>query len=416
MSDPVPHARLFFVNRYYWPDEQATAQMLADLGTGLVKRGWPVTVIASHDGRAATPLRETRDGVDIVRLPVARSGRHGIAAKARDYLSFALASRRALRASLRAGDQLIAMTDPPALAPIAAAAARRARAGLVHWIQDIHPEISLALSGSRLLAALSRPWSRWRDRAWRNARACVTVGRDLRALILEHGVAPAQVHVIPNWAPEGLAPAADAAIGLRDQWGVTEKFIIGYAGNLGRVHALEPILGAAGLLPTDSRFVYLMVGDGPQRPALEAAVRQQRLANVQFLPAQPRLRLAGALSAIDLHLVTLRAGCERCVFPSKLYGIAAVGRPVAFLGPAQCEVAEIIRGQGFGVIVSPDEPAELAAAAHALRDEAGRRQAMAQAAAAWSRATGGLPAALDAWEDRLGTGQLPLAVESPPRP
>ena len=181
ISDPA-RPRVVFVNRFYWPDELATAQLLTDLAEGLAAHGGQVVVITSHDGTASMPDREARHGVEIVRVRSTRWGHRGMAAKAADYLTFALAGRRALRAWVRPGDWLVAMTDPPSLAPIAASVARRANARLVHWLQDIHPEISLALSDSRLLAALSGPWMRWRDAAWRSAHASVAISRDMAGL------------------------------------------------------------------------------------------------------------------------------------------------------------------------------------------------------------------------------------------
>ena len=208
MTNDPSHPRVVFVNRYYWPDELATAQLLTDLAEGLAAHGGQVVVIASHDGTASMPDREARRGVEIVRVRSTRWGRRGMAAKAADYLTFALAARRALRAWVRPGDWLVAMTDPPSLAPIAASVARRANARLVHWLQDIHPEIGLALSDSRLLAALSGPWMRWRDAAWRSAYACIAISRDMAGLVSERGISPEHLRVIPNWAPGGetLAP------------------------------------------------------------------------------------------------------------------------------------------------------------------------------------------------------------------
>ncbi len=401
-SDP-PRPRVVFVNRYYWPDELATAQLLTDLAEGLAAHGGQVVVIASHDGTAGMPDRETRHGVEIVRVRSTRWGRRGLAAKAADYVTFALAARRALRARVRPGDWLVAMTDPPALAPIAASVARRANARLVHWLQDIHPEISLALSGSRLLAALSGPWMRWRDAAWRSAHTCVAISRDMAGLVGERGISPEHRRVIPNWAPGGdaLAPVPADQNPLRQEWGLAGKFVVAYSGNLGRVHALEPVLAAAAQLRDEPGLMFLFVGDGPRRAALENEARKLNLTNVRFLPPQPRVRLAESLSAGDVHLVTLRPGCERCVFPSKLYGILAVARPILFVGPPACELAEAVRRTGAGLTVDINEPQALAASLRELRANAGRRDAMAQAAARWARATGGLPAALDAWMELL---------------
>ena len=408
ISDPT-RPRVVFVNRYYWPDELATAQLLTDLAEGLAAHGGQVVVIASHDGTASMPDREARHGVEIVRVRSTRWGHRGMAAKAADYLTFAFAARRALRARVRPGDWLVAMTDPPALAPIAASVARRADARLVHWLQDIHPEISLALSGSRLLAALSGPWMRWRDAAWQSAHACVAISRDMAGLVGEHGISPEHLRVIPDWAPGGetLTPVPPAQNELRHAWGVADKFVVAYSGNLGRVHALESVLAAAALLRNERDLVFLFIGNGPRRPALEAAARAEGLTNVRFLPPQPRSRLAESLSVGDVHLVTLLTGCERCVFPSKLYGILAVARPVVFVGSPQCELAQSVRQHGAGLVIPPDDPAALAAALCDLRAVAERRNAMAEAAARWAHETGGLPAALAAWTKLLEVNLAP---------
>ena len=399
MNSHRPGSRVVFVNRYYWPEEPATAQLLTDLAEGLATRGWQTRVITSHDGSRATPQREQRHGVEITRIRATRWGRRGITAKAFDYLTFSLAARHALRRQVEAGDWLVAMTDPPSLALIAATVARRAQARLVHWVQDIHPEIDLALSPNRLLAALARRWMPRRDTAWQTAEACVAISRDMASLIAEHGVPAGRLQTIPNWAPGDIAPIfpAPGPNVLRGEWGVTDQFVVAYSGNLGRVHALEPVLGAAALLRADPGLVFLLIGDGPRRRALGEEARARGLGNVRFLPSQPRARLAESLSAADVHLVTLRAGCERLVFPSKLYGIAAVGRPVAYLGPLQCEVAETIRRGDFGVTVGDHDSVGLADALRRLKDDPPRLTALGEAAARWSRATGGLRAALEAW-------------------
>ncbi|MDD2762339.1 MAG: glycosyltransferase family 4 protein [Opitutaceae bacterium] len=394
---------MVFVNRYYWPDAPATAQLLTDLAEGLAGRGWKVTVIASHDGNAGTPVRESRHGVDVMRVRSLRWGRHDLIAKAGAYFTFTFSARRMLRRHLQANDWLVAMTDPPVLAPIAAAAARRAGARLVHWLQDIHPEIGLALSHSRLLALLSKPWVRRRDAAWQCAQACVAISRDMAALVGQHGLAPKQIRLIPNWASggESLAPVPAEQNPLRRAWGLAGKFVVAYSGNLGRVHALEPVLAAAARLRNEAGLVFLFLGDGPRRPALEAQARAQGLTNVHFLPPQPQARLSESLSVGDVHLVTLQAGCERYVFPSKLYGILAVARPVVFVGPPHCELAEAVRHNGAGLTVDSSDPSALAAAVRDLMNDAPRCAAMGQAARCWSQATGGRRAALEAWETVL---------------
>lgn len=391
-------ARLVFLNRFYWPDEPATGQLLADLAEALAAAGHEVTVVASRPSPQSTAA-ETHRGVRIVRVGSMRSGRRGLAAKAADFATFWCgAVWRALRLA-RPGTTLVALTDPPLLGVGAWFAARLRGARLVHWVQDIYPELAIELAGQRWLRAL-RPL---RDAAWRGAERCVTLGDDMAAVLRRAGVAPARLSVVPNWAPSGLhgEPPRAAA-----------DFVVGYSGNLGRVHDLDPVLDLAERLLPDPRIRFLFTGDGARRPALEAAVARRGLRNVAFRPPAPRAGLGAALAEADLHLVTLLPGCERYVFPSKLYGIAAVGRPVLFIGPRDCEIARVVRDGGFGLAATRDELATLAANLTALVADTPARARMAANALRFAAAHSAT-VAIAHWQRLLTDGLTPVPVSEP---
>ncbi len=389
--------RLFFINRFYWPDEPATAQLLTDLAEALAARGRRVTVITSRP--AGAPARETRRGVQIERVGPRRHPGKGLAAKAANFAVFLAAACWRLARLARGGDAIVALTDPPLIGVGAAVVARARGARLFHWTQDIYPEIALALSGAGWLRLL-RPL---RDAAWRRAEACVTLGRDMAAAFTAAGVPAGRIQVVPNWAPAGVGPADPAAAGaLRRSWGLEGKFVVAYSGNLGRVHDLGPVLAAAELLRGEPEIAFAFIGDGGARPALEAEVRRRGLAQVRFFPAQPRDQLATVLAAGDVHLVTLRADCARLVFPSKLYGIAAVGRPVVFVGPAGCEPARLVTGHGFGWAFASGEMPALAERLRALRAAPAERAAAGAAARRFASESGGPEAAAGAWNRLLG--------------
>src|SRR5258708_15256040 len=47
-----------------------------------------------------------------------------------------------------------------------------------------------------------------------------------------------------------------------------------------------------------------------------------------------------SLTVPDVHLISLLPSLEGLIFPSKFYGAAAAGRPVAFIGPINGEIAD----------------------------------------------------------------------------
>ncbi len=404
--------RIIFVNRFYWPDEPATAQLLTDLAEGLADDGFAITIITSRPSKSPLLETEIRRGVEIIRISGPRLGHRNALLKALDFASFSLGALRRISTLLKPHDILVVMTDPPLLGIPAIHLARRRGARVIHWIQDVYPEIVSAVGGTRF-AHVFRPL---RDHAWRNADACVTLGSDMAAFVASRGVAPQRITLNPNWAPAGLIPLPpSAASDQRTYWGLTGKFVLLYSGNLGRVHDLAPVLAIAEELRAETDIVFLFVGDGAQKPYLQATANERGLTNIKFQPAQPRSLLGKILALADLHLVTLREGCEHFVFPSKLYGIAAVGRPVIFIGPKNCELAHAVIYQSFGSAFTRDAIAAAAGAIRHLRHSPDRCSTMSSAAIQFNARNGGLVHAIATWTTLLN-GLMPLAnsAHTPP--
>jgi glycosyltransferase involved in cell wall biosynthesis len=166
------------------------------------------------------------------------------------------------------------------------------------------------------------------------------------------GVPRERIAVIHNWADGGLIrPIPPDYNPLRHEWGLSDRRVIGYSGNLGRAHDLPAIQRfLAAMSAVDPELVFLFIGGGSGREPLAAWARAHGLCNVIFRPYQLKERLAESLSVPDLHLVSLDPTCEGLIMPSKLYGILAAGRPVICLGDPEGAVAELVRRLGVGVV------------------------------------------------------------------
>lgn len=361
--------KLIVVNRVFWPNEAATAQLLTDLATALVRRGWEVHVVAAGDEATAF------DGVTIHRTGVEPAGRVA------RYLHFLRAARRTLHRLIAPGDIVVLKTDPPLLAVAATALARTRGAHVVQWIQDIYPEVASAHVGGWSAPALAP--LRWaRNRAWRASAHCIPVSDDMAATVRAANVSAARTVALPNWAPQELdAPAsADDVVAVRRDWQADGKFLVAYSGNLGRVHEFTTILDAAALLRDDARIRFAFIGGGPRLAEVRAGVAKRGLTNVDFHPPQPRARLAAALAAPDAHLVTLRSGFERFVAPSKLAGVLAAGRPALFVGPTDSEIAHLLKSGSCGVAVCNGDARALAASISAWSGDASQVAGLAAGA------------------------------------
>jgi len=360
--------RLFFLNRYFYPDHSATSQLLSDLAFHLAASGRHVHVITSQqrydNPGSRLPAKETVNGVHVSRVPTTQFGRSGLLGRGLDYLSFYASAWRLLPTLVKRDDILVAMTDPPLVSIVAMRAAQRRGAHLVNWLQDIYPEVAVQLGVSALRGPIGSGLSYLRDKTLRTAAANVVVGQRMSERISSLGISMDNVHVIHNWSDdEQISPVSNADNPLRREWGLDDKFVVGYSGNLGRAHEFETVLGAGERLRNDPRIVFLFIGGGHRMDELARIVKARGLESTfRCIPYQDRTLLKHSLCVPDIHWISLNPAVEGLIVPSKFYGIAAAGRPIIAITARDGEIARLVQQHRCGLVIEPGQVDALAAA------------------------------------------------------
>jgi glycosyltransferase involved in cell wall biosynthesis len=358
--------RLFFINRYFAPDHSATSQILSQLAFHLAETGSEVHVITSRqlygDPQARLPAQEIVRGVYVRRVSATHFGRSALLGRGIDYLSFYTATWRSLLTLADRGDILIAMTDPPLLSIVAMHAAQRRRAHLVNWLQDIYPEIAIQLGVPLIKGPVNLVLSSLRDASLQAAEVNVVVGERMAKKVLALGVSADRIHVVPNWSDDNqIAPVPPGDNPLRRKWKLENKFVVGYSGNLGRAHEFETVLAAAERLRDNPQIVFVIIGGGHHFEELARRIKDCGLArNFCLQPYQDEAALKYSLSLPDVHWISLRPELEGLIVPSKIYGIAAAGRPIIAITAKDGEIARLVQQYRCGVIVEPGNAVGLA--------------------------------------------------------
>jgi glycosyltransferase involved in cell wall biosynthesis len=242
------------------------------------------------------------------------------------------------------------------------------RLPLVFEVRDLWPESAVALGelkNPRVIALAERL-----ERAcYRRARKIILTTREMKNHLEKHGIPAAKMQVVRNGANPDLFrfdPAARQQI--RDELGLEGKFVVVYAGLIGLAQALPSVLEAADLAQTRASGVhFVLVGDGPKKAELLAQAERRQLANVTFVPAQPRERVPAYLSAADAALIPLVR--ERLIgaLPSKMFDAMACERPI--LLSAEGEALLVLEQEQVGLSVPPEAPERLCEAILTLKQD-----------------------------------------------
>jgi len=354
------------LNQFYAPHRSATAQLLTELAEGLVQRGHRVTVVTSGPrfrstfrGPGSAHIDRDVNGVRVIRIPSTHLGKASLLRRAADYATFYVEALRTLLALPERPDVFLPLTTPPFVAIAAQLAALPARVPVVALVQDLYPDVAVRLGVLAHHGLAHKAFGALAGLSLRGATHLIALSDLMAEHLRAYGVRPGLIDVIPNWAlaelegtatPTSEAPAKRRyGAEARLEYGLGDRFVVMYSGNLGAGHQFETLLAAARRLRSRNDIVFAFVGEGVRKAEVERFVEAEALPNVKVFPLAPLARLAESLGAADLHAITMRDGLEGLVVPSKLYGVLAAERPAMFIGPVRDSVAETIRTADAGM-------------------------------------------------------------------
>jgi glycosyltransferase involved in cell wall biosynthesis len=192
----------------------------------------------------------------------------------------------------------------------------------------------------------------------------------------EHGLPPGRLVTIENgvdvevWTPEGQ-PRAEARreLALRE-----DEIAVGVIGHLSPVKGHADFLRAAAhVYAQDSRARFVLVGDGPLRPALEALAASLGL-GPRVVFAGTRADMPRVLSALDVVAVPSHSeGMSNALLEAMAMALPVVATRVG-------GNPDVVRDGVTGRLVPPRDPAALARALGELVKDPAARQSLGRAA------------------------------------
>jgi glycosyltransferase involved in cell wall biosynthesis len=370
--------RLWIVNHYADAPDRANGTRHFDLGRRLVARGYDVTILAS--GFSHVTGREERlhakqlyrielvDGVQFVWLRTV-SYRGNNWRRQLNMLSF-VAALLTVQLRLPAPDTVVGSTIHPFAALGAWMVAKLRRATFIFEVRDLWPQTLVDLGamregsrGERLLRAIEAFLVR-------RAAIVITLLPGMKSYLLERGLPAGHVRYIPNGVD--LEAFDRTAVGGRESPSAVQsslagidrmhregRMVMAYVGALGRVNEVATIIRAAAIADArlPGRIGVVIIGDGPERPALEEMAVE--LDAVEIATPVPKAFVPTVLRAIDVGIVHATANpvYRYGISFNKLFEYLAAARPVVFACSSAYDPVAIAEA---GVSLAPNDPERLA--------------------------------------------------------
>ncbi len=332
-----------------------------ELARFLVSKGHRVTVIASPvsylTGASSSKQKEILEGVTILRAYTYRALHKSFVHRVFAFFSFMISSFF-VGLGVKNVD-VVWGTSPPIFQGVTAwLLARLKGAKFLFEVRDLWPDFAIAvgvLKNPTLIKLsfwLEKFLYRRADRMMVNSPGYVEHVRGRGARVVE---------LIPNGADPQMFNPLDNGQGFRQKNNLKNKFVVLYAGAHGLSNDLDVVLDAAKLLSKSFVYQFIFLGDGKEKPNLQARAVQLGLKNVLFLPPVPKNEMALALAGTDACLAILKPlDAYKTTYPNKVFDYMAAGRPV--LLAIDGVVRQVLEQAGCGLFVEPGNPQALAEA------------------------------------------------------
>jgi glycosyltransferase involved in cell wall biosynthesis len=358
--------KLSVITQFYPPDYAATGQLIEELVKHLGLLGVDIDVFTGQPGYAFgtdnAPAVEKSPHIRIKRSYITRMWSNRIRGKTINGVLFTLRAVLHLLKISRNRNLLLLTTAPPFLPILGLLARLFLGIPYVCLLYDLYPDIAIALGVIPKNHYITKLWRFLNQLVWRHAKKIIVLSPTMKQQVVVNCPEVAdKICVIHSWAdPNLITPIEKNHNWFAHKYNLVNKFSVLYSGNMGRCHDIQTIVDTAKELRNEP-IQFVCVGDGAKRQELVREVKELGLEkNFVFLPYQEKNILPLSLTACDLSLVSVNAGFEHLVAPSKLYSALAAGRPVAVICPKHSYLNQVIANAKCGSVFENRNSHELA--------------------------------------------------------
>ncbi|WP_209332785.1 glycosyltransferase family 4 protein [Lunatimonas salinarum] len=218
-------------------------------------------------------------------------------------------------------------------------------------IYDIYPDVLERAGYFSSNSWFAKKWRRLNEKAFQHASRLFTISDGMRDVLTQYAEAERWEVVYPWVDTSFVKPLPKSENPFAKKYGLEDKIVFLYSGNMGSTHDLMPIMNIAKAVKDQSDYFFLFIGDGTEKNRLERFALENDLKNTLFLPFQDPEVLPYSFTSADIGIVALSVNASQLSIPSKTFYQMAAGNGILCIAEHKSELSKLIIKSNCGITV-----------------------------------------------------------------
>ena len=221
-------------------------------------------------------------------------------------------------------------------------------------------------------------------RCMSEADGVITIGEAMAAELASRGVEPDKLHVVPNAVDVNRFTPRPKRADLVANYGLEDRFVVGYISNLGPREGIDHLLRAVSLLRKKHPDIKcLIAGDGPERSVLDQLIEQLDIGDFVVMAGHvPNQNIEDHYALIDLFVVP-RIDDRAARFVTPLKPLEAMAMRIPVITASLPALEELVQPGVRGLSFTPSDPSAIAETASELIKSPSALEKFSQSAFDW---------------------------------
>jgi glycosyltransferase involved in cell wall biosynthesis len=364
--------KILLLHQYYLEDDDHGGSRWNEITKQWAEEGHEVQVIAGMMHYTSSEKRieykgkwfvnKKQGAIEVLRCHVSESYNVNFTGRLWAYFSFVFSSSWAGLFKVKGKYDVIIVTSPPLFIGISGyIISLFKRKPYVFEIRDLWPEsaIDTGVVTNKYIIKLAYTLEKFIYKKATLINVLTPAFRE--ALISKKGVEEDKIIFIPNAADFSLSDDLVQNFDVtkfKAENNLAEKFVITYVGAHGVANHLDQVLDTAQLLK-DTNVLFLLIGDGMEKPRLIKRANDENILNVRFINPVPKVDVFKYILASDLGTSVLKnVETFKTVYSNKTFDYMACKKPILMAIDGISK--ELVEQADAGVFVQPENAEDFA--------------------------------------------------------